>query len=110
MRRCLRKYNALPALTYSAEGIGYVDGDSRGCRVLHSEMASNNLDHCPHVTFEHEMDVNGYIKCSQSAFVPPDEPFTSEEVDFIMDVGVNQFGYPADSPGGVINHEACPGA
>lgn len=109
MRKCIRRFNALPEMTYSADGtVGYADGDSKSCRVLHSYMTTLNLDHCPHVSFEREIDVNGKYKCSESAFVPPDSLFTEEEIDFIYSTGVNTFGYPEDSPGGVMTYEACP--
>lgn len=110
--RCLRKYNALPEMSYSAETgtVGYSDGDSKSCRIFHSNMASINDDHCPHISFEREVDINGFYKCSESEFADPEESFTSDEIDFILDIGVNQFGYPADSPGGVLLNEACPRA
>lgn len=110
MRRCLRKYNALPDITYPADGniISYADGDSKSCRALHSFMTTLNQDHCPHISFEREVDVNGKYKCSESAFIHPDEPFTSEEIDFLEFTGVNTFGYPEDSPGGVLINGACP--
>lgn len=109
MRKCVRKYNALPDMTYSADGtIGYADGDSKSCRFFHSHMASTNTDHCPHISFEREVDLNGKYKCSESALVRPDVAFTSDEIDFLMDAGVNVFGYPTDSPGGVLLFDICP--
>ena len=110
MRKCLRKYNALPDITYPPDGtiISYADGDSKSCRALHSFMTTLNEDHCPHISFEREVDVNGKYKCSESAFTHPDAPFTSEELDFLEFTGVNTFGYPEDSPGGILIQGACP--
>ena len=110
MRKCLREYNALPGATYPSDGtiISYADGDAKACRALHSFMTTLNLDHCPHISFEREVDVNGKYKCSESAFIHPDAPFTSEEIDFLEFHGVNTFGYPEDSPGGRVLQGACP--
>ena len=43
-----------------------VDGDTRGCRLLHAFFAKHNPEHCPHISFEAEKDVNGLVKCHQS--------------------------------------------
>ena len=108
MRKCIQAYNALPELTYSTDGIGYADGDSKSCRLFHSNMASKNTDHCPHISFEREVDLNGYYKCSESAFIDPEVAFTSDEMEFILDAGVNVFGFPAESPTGVLFFDVCP--
>ena len=110
MRKCLRKFHDLPDLTYPPDGtiISYADGDSKACRALHSYMSTLNRDHCPHISFEREVDVNGKYKCSESAFVDPDSLFTTEELEFVELIGVNTFGYSEDSPGGRILDGACP--
>ena len=105
---CVQMYNDLPDVTYSTDGMAYMDGDSQGCRVLHSFMASTNDVHCPHISFEREVDINGKYKCSESAFNLPSDYFSSEELGFISYVGQNVYGFPTDSADGIITNEECP--
>jgi len=85
---CTTRLDALPV----SEGDGYVDGNSKGCRVLHAVFASENSDHCPHLSFEPMTDVNGKIKCQVSANNSPDELFN--DVDFAaLELTAEEFGF-----------------
>ena len=59
---CLAQYNALPAI----DNAFWIDGNTRYCRMLHAAYAENNTDHCPHVNFLEQEDVNGLTKCFQT--------------------------------------------
>jgi hypothetical protein len=107
MEMCIQKYNALPDITIGADGTtGFIDGNSQACRVLHSFMASKNDDHCPHITFEPEVDKNGKIKCNESAGEYHSDIFTAEEIGFMLFAGQNFFGF--DETAARITYEACP--
>ena len=54
---CKATYEALPA----SEENGDADGNSRGCRILHSTFAIDNKEHCPHVSFLPMEDEKGKI-------------------------------------------------
>eukprot|EP00581_Thalassiosira_minuscula_P002991 CAMPEP_0183742550 /NCGR_PEP_ID=MMETSP0737-20130205/64759_1 /TAXON_ID=385413 /ORGANISM="Thalassiosira miniscula, Strain CCMP1093" /LENGTH=840 /DNA_ID=CAMNT_0025978137 /DNA_START=297 /DNA_END=2819 /DNA_ORIENTATION=- len=62
MDTCRSKYDDLPASDEDA----YVDGNSKGCRIIHSRFARINPDHCAHLSFEPEEDSKGRIKCQES--------------------------------------------
>ncbi|GFH56078.1 hypothetical protein CTEN210_12554 [Chaetoceros tenuissimus] len=75
MKKCLKKFNELPAFD-SANGFTYLDGNSKGCRNLHSSFAASNPDHCPHVSFKADEDVNGFVKCNESEGLLPTDLFS----------------------------------
>jgi len=59
---------------------GYFDGNSQGCRLLHSVMAQENPEvHCAHIAINATVDPFGKIKCQQSSFTPTSDLFTDEE-------------------------------
>ena len=79
MKKCLKKFNKLPAFD-SANGYTYLDGNSKGCRNLHSSFAASNPDHCPHVSFKADEDVNGFVKCNESEGMLPTDLFSLETI------------------------------
>lgn len=79
MKKCLKKFNKLPAFD-NANGFTYLDGNSKGCRNLHSSFALTNPDHCPHVSFKAEEDVNGFVKCNESEGLLPTDLFSAETI------------------------------
>lgn len=47
----------------------YLDGMSKGCRILHSGfVAKGNSDHCPHLSFVPIPDKNNQLKCQATAW------------------------------------------
>ena len=77
---CVARYNAIPMLAES--DTLYIDGNSRGCRILHSVFALNNSKHCPHLSFVPQEDKNGNIKCQKSAAMDVNlGEFTAEDLE-----------------------------
>jgi len=59
---------------------GYVDGNSQGCRLVHSVFAQENPEqHCAHIAIDATVDPSGQIKCQKSSFTLPSDLFTDEE-------------------------------
>lgn len=75
MEECLARFAALPA---NDNGF-WIDGDTRHCRILHGAYAKSNPDHCPHISFEKEADLNGKYKCYESQGVTQEDVFTEFE-------------------------------
>ena len=77
-RACVNRLsNALPVLED-----GYFDGDSQGCRVLHTALAISNPDlHCPHINLKAEADSNGNTKCFESSNIDPDDLFDDDDYE-----------------------------
>ena len=81
----------------------YVDGKSQGCRFLHAVFAAEDEKHCPHISFEPAVDVDGKEKCQASALSPavsmgsPGSPFTNAEriffEDFTSEREIPEIGY-----------------
>lgn len=87
MEKCLENYNALPATTSKAGKLTYIDGNSKGCRILHGVFAKSNSDHCPHISFEADEDVNGLVKCIKSKeglLTGPTGLFTEQQLELFM--------------------------
>jgi hypothetical protein len=74
---CQERLGDLPVFTDGDK----IDGNSIGCRILHAVFASENNDHCPHISFEPMEDVNGFIKCQNSKLIDVNDLFTEEEID-----------------------------
>jgi hypothetical protein len=93
MENCLAKYNALPS--YGTDDpdfpLAYLDGNTQGCRVIHSVFARTNSDHCPHISFEADEDINGLVKCNESKKVLPSDLFTQQQLGMFM-VASNMLG------------------
>lgn len=89
---CIEKMSLLPTTT-----VGYVDGNSQGCRVLHASMASLSAKHCPHLSFVPMVDECGKMKCQESHGVRPDDLFDPEEFDLFREFmaihGVGESGW-----------------
>lgn len=81
--KCLADFNALP-VDDSSETLNYIDGNSRGCRIIHAYFASTNPDHCPHISFEADEDVNGLVKCNKSKLAPLTDIFSEMELGLFM--------------------------
>eukprot|EP00581_Thalassiosira_minuscula_P007307 CAMPEP_0183702746 /NCGR_PEP_ID=MMETSP0737-20130205/751_1 /TAXON_ID=385413 /ORGANISM="Thalassiosira miniscula, Strain CCMP1093" /LENGTH=672 /DNA_ID=CAMNT_0025929413 /DNA_START=139 /DNA_END=2157 /DNA_ORIENTATION=+ len=62
MDTCRSKYDGLPAISEDA----YLDGNSKGCRIIHSRFAKINPLHCAHLSLEPQEDFEGKIKCQES--------------------------------------------
>lgn len=75
-RKCA---NRLARLPLADEG-GYVDGNTFGCRTLHSVFAQTNSNHCAHLSLIPTEDPNGKIKCNVSAGKDPSQLFTDAEI------------------------------
>lgn len=85
---CQASVDALPA----ADGI-FVDGLSQGCRWLHSVFAVTNKDHCEHISTIPLEDVNGNIKCQNSAGNEITSVFSAAEISFFEETAMNEFGF-----------------
>jgi len=69
---------------------GYLDGQSIGCLVLHSVLASENSFHCPHISLIPMEDGNGETKCQVSSRLDPLDIVTQEQIDFFDGVLTRQ--------------------
>jgi hypothetical protein len=103
MKKCMRRYSALPS--FDAGSLSYVDGNSKGCRVLHSVFARTNPLHCPHVSFEAEEDTNGIFKCNESKQTILTDLFSEQQLGLFAYAGT-LLGLPNSID---IKFEACPG-
>ena len=91
---CRETYDALPVATPPD---GVISDNSKGCRILHSVFAAQNKDHCPHLSFIPETDINGKVKCQEGGkSSKPSDLFTSSELDSIKDFAI-QKGFPPDT-------------
>ncbi len=92
---CRETYDALPALSTDTERS--IANNSKGCRTLHAAFAAQNKDHCPHLSFIPETDINGIVKCQEETKTSkPSDLFTSSELYLIKDLAV-QKGFPTDT-------------
>ena len=77
---CVARYNAIPMLAQS--DTLYIDGNSRGCRMLHSVFALKNSKYCAHLSFIPQADTNGNTKCQKSAAMDVNlGEFTAEDLE-----------------------------
>jgi hypothetical protein len=88
---CYTKWDALPM---SEEG--WVDGNSKGCRIVHAELAFTDKKHCPHLSFVPMEDQDGNIKCQNSAMRTASDIFTQWEIDKIREAAA-EHGLPPDT-------------
>lgn len=58
VENCVEKLASIP-ITDQA----YIDGNSQGCRFLHTVLAQYDNKHCAHLAFEPTLDRDGKIKC-----------------------------------------------
>ena len=98
----------------------YADGNSQGCRALHSVLATiNPSSHCPHISFSPVPDPKGAIKCQESSGIKPTDLFTPTEFkayeDFARKNGIGpEIGHTCCSekhpdPQGCGPNTECPG-
>lgn len=78
---CTGNFSLLPRRTETPGGVIYGDGNSTHCRIVHSFLAKKNNIHCPHISFSPVEDVNGYTKCSNSAYLSNREYFSEAGLD-----------------------------
>ena len=84
MKKWLKKFNELPNNDSTGGLLTYIDGNSKGCRMLHNYFAKTNPDHCPHISFEADEDVNGIVKCNQSKGTVLTDIFTEEQLGLFL--------------------------
>jgi len=81
-----------------------IDGKTMGCRTLHTEFASVNDKHCPHISFLPEYDANCFLKCQETANNALADAFHPMELGFYKSVAVSagigeaEFGSPSIFP------------
>ena len=66
-----------------------IDGKTMGCRTLHTEFASVNAKHCPHISFLPEYDANCFLKCQETANNVLADAFHPMELGFYKSVAVS---------------------
>ena len=76
---CRMRYNLLPPTNKQ----GYLDDNSKGCRILHSAFAAVNSDHCAHLSFDPMKDPKGIIKCQESENNKDEDFFSAYELEKI---------------------------
>lgn len=89
---CRQEWDALPI---SEEGFR-IDGNSKGCRIVHAAMAALNKKHCPHISFLPIEDINGKVKCQTSGMRGPLDVFTQWELDKFRETAA-EHGLPRDT-------------
>lgn len=105
---CQEKWDALPI---NEEG-ALIDGNSKGCRIVHAAMAALNKKHCPHLSFLPVEDVDGKVKCQESGMRSPLDVFTQWELDKFREAAA-EHGFSRDTmfeeleyqPGGFGNDD-----
>jgi len=89
---CKTQLAALP----STEANGYVDGNTQGCRAIHSFLALSDPElHCPHIALTATSDPFGKIKCQESEGVLPSDLFTDRDRELFLDFMTRQGLDPA---------------
>merc|ERR1711865_804085 len=79
MEECMETYKSLPNFD-DIGGLSYIDGNTKACRYFHAVFANTNSDHCPHISFDAEEDVNGIVKCNMSKQTPLTALFTDTQL------------------------------
>jgi len=82
--KCKSMYDSLPP----TDAYGYLDGYTKGCRILHSAFAKINEKHCPHMSFIPIPDYLGTLWCQKSDGVKAEELFTYAELGAIKDFAI----------------------
>ncbi len=72
---------------------GYLDGKTKGCRILHSAFAAENSDHCPHLSFAPMEDKKGRTLCQESKRRRPSDVFSQYELDTMAEIAY-KMGFP----------------
>lgn len=87
---CKLAYDNLPK---NISAGGYLDGKSKGCRILHSAFAAENSAHCPHLSFAPMQDKMGRTLCQESKGRKAADIFSQYELDIIAENSY-KFGFP----------------
>ena len=74
---------------------GYLDSNTKGCRILHSTFVPINTGHCPHLSFAQLQDEKGMIKCQESRGRKPSDLFSPQELVNIKKKG-QDLGFPTN--------------
>lgn len=69
---------------------GRVDGNTIGCRMLHSVLAETRDIHCPHISFEPMEDFQGEIKCQTEGTVTALDLFDQADIDALAEYTVER--------------------
>jgi hypothetical protein len=77
IEQCRMRYDTLSTTNEQ----GYLDDNSKGCRILHSAFAAVNSDHCAHLSFDPMKDPNGNIKCQKSKNEKDEDFFSAYELE-----------------------------
>lgn len=85
---CGSKFDALP----TTQGDGYIDQNSKGCRILHAAFADSNQNHCPHLSFVPQKDYKGNIKCQDGNGLIHSDLFLDTDINFFEKTALN-LGY-----------------
>ncbi len=91
VQQCIDDQMALPG----TEG-DRLDGRSLGCRTLHASFAAVNEEHCPHISFVPEYDVDCFLKCQKSANNSLADAFHPTELAFFKQYGISSLGIGED--------------
>lgn len=79
-QECPGMLDTLPASSGEKRSI---DGNSQGCRVLHSAFAQVNPEnHCAHISFDAREDPKNRIKCQESENISPEDLFSLDDFAF----------------------------
>ena len=96
----MAKLDPADSATFNAVNLGgYIDGNSSGCRILHSAFAEKNPSHCPHISFMPVADQDGVTKCQDETTanrVSPEDLFGTANLLFFETVGQAFYGLPAE--------------
>ena len=74
---------------------GYLDSNTKGCRISHSAFVPINTGHCPHLSFAQLKDEKGMIKCQESRGRKPSDLFSPQELENIRTKG-QDLGFPTN--------------
>jgi hypothetical protein len=74
---------------------GYLDSNTKGCRILHSSFVPKDLGHCPHLSYAPLADEKGKIKCQSSRGQTPSDLFSQQELGIIAMKG-EKLGFPTN--------------
>ncbi|CAB9504481.1 Putative white-brown complex homolog protein 30 [Seminavis robusta] len=96
---CLTRMKTnLPITNRNAKGLEASDGNSTSCRLIHANLAKENSDHCPHISYFPEVDKHDNYRCSNSYDITFSDLFTPSDLQLFEDVAVefeldNQLNY-----------------
>lgn len=74
-QECMQKLKEIPTFTNGTQ----FDGYDFGCRALHAVLAEFDDKHCPHISFEPQLDQNNKYKCQESSFLRSTDFFDEDD-------------------------------